>query len=128
VKPSRGFLSAPAIKTTINVDGGEEMESRHEHATLVPAEHVNTGLSQIGVVVYDDSIFRDALLARCAAGLVATGYRLGGVVQSNWQVSPWRPGAQHPEDAVEDTAVGHPWHAARLVRQHRHDGGPLIIG
>jgi nucleoside-triphosphatase THEP1 len=59
------------------------MESRHEHATLIPAEHVNTGLSQIGVVVYDDGLFRDALLARCAAGLVASGYRLGGVVQSN---------------------------------------------
>ena len=34
-------------------------------------------------MVYDDGLFRDALLARCAAGLVASGYRLGGVVQSN---------------------------------------------
>jgi nucleoside-triphosphatase THEP1 len=59
------------------------MEWRREHATLIPAEHVNAGLSQIGAVVYDDGLFRDALLARCAAGLVAAGYRLGGLVQSN---------------------------------------------
>ena len=59
------------------------MEWRHEHAALVPAEHANPDLSQIGVVVYDDGLVRDALLARCAAGLVASGYRLGGVVQSN---------------------------------------------
>ena len=59
------------------------MKWRHEHATLIPAEHVNPGLRQIGVVICDDGFFRDALLARCAAGLVASGYRLGGVVQSN---------------------------------------------
>ena len=67
MKPSRGFLCA----------------RRHEHATLIPADRAIHGLSQIGVVVYDDGLFRDALLARCAAGLVASGYRLGGVVQSN---------------------------------------------
>ena len=59
------------------------MEWRGEHATLIPAEYVNPGLSQIAAVVYDDGLFRDALLARCAAGLVAAGYRLGGLVQSN---------------------------------------------
>ena len=59
------------------------MEWRHEHATLIPAEHANPCLSQIGVVIDDDGLFRDALIAQCAAGLVASGYRLGGVVQSN---------------------------------------------
>ena len=63
------------------------MEWRYEHATLIPVEirgeHVNSGLSQIGVVVYDDGLFSDALIAQCAAGLAASGYRLGGVVQSN---------------------------------------------
>ncbi len=59
------------------------MEWPLEHPTLIPAEHANPGLSQIGVVVYDDGLFGDALVARCAAGLAATGYRLGGVVQSN---------------------------------------------
>jgi nucleoside-triphosphatase THEP1 len=70
-------------------DGGEEtMEGRHENATLIPAtliptEHANPDPCQIGVVVYGDGLFADALIAQCAAGLVASGYRLGGVVQSN---------------------------------------------
>ncbi len=34
------------------------------------------------------------------------------------EVSPRRPGPQYPKDAVEDTAVVHPWNATRLVRQH----------
>ena len=59
------------------------MEWPHERATSIPAEHANPDLSQIGVVVYDDGLFGDALIAQCAAGLVASGYRLGGVVQSN---------------------------------------------
>jgi len=66
------------------------MEWRHEHATLIPAEYAkipaeqaNPGLSQTGMVVHDVGLFRDALLAQCAAGLAASGYRLGGVVQSN---------------------------------------------
>jgi nucleoside-triphosphatase THEP1 len=59
------------------------MEWRHEHATLIPAEHACLGLSQIGVVVYDDGLLADALIVQCAAGLIASGYRLGGVVQSN---------------------------------------------
>jgi len=69
------------------------MEGRHENATLIPAtlipatliplERANPDLSQIGVVVYGDGLFRDALIAQCAADLAASGYRLGGVVQSN---------------------------------------------
>jgi nucleoside-triphosphatase THEP1 len=59
------------------------MEWRHEHTTLIPAEHANPDLSRIGVVVYDDGLVGDALIARCAAGLAASGYRLGGIVQSN---------------------------------------------
>jgi nucleoside-triphosphatase THEP1 len=66
------------------IDGGEEtMEWHHDHATLIPAAHANPGLSQIGVVVYDDGLFGDALIAQCAADLLASGYRLGGLVQSN---------------------------------------------
>src|SRR5262249_35429178 len=66
------------------------MEERNRSGTmsmlhLIPAElspNMQT-LCQIGAVVYDDGLFGDALIARCAAGLVASGYRLGGVVQSN---------------------------------------------
>jgi nucleoside-triphosphatase THEP1 len=63
------------------------MEWQYEPATLthveIRTEHLNYGLSQLGVVVYDNGLFNDALIAQCAAGLVASGYRLGGVVQSN---------------------------------------------
>ena len=61
------------------------MEWHHEHAVLipVPAEHANPDLSQIGVVVYGDGLFADALIAQCAADLAVSGFRLGGVVQSN---------------------------------------------
>lgn len=61
----------------------ETMEWRHEHAPLHPAEHADPGLSQIGVVAYDDGLVRDALIAQCATDLAASGYRLGGIVQSN---------------------------------------------
>src|SRR5262249_2905112 len=64
-------------------DGGEEiMEWRHKHASLIPTKHANPCLSQIGIVVYDDGLCRDAVIAQCAADLLASGYRLGGVVPS----------------------------------------------
>jgi nucleoside-triphosphatase THEP1 len=84
----------------------KRMEWRYEPATLIPvefrAEHVNPGLSQIGVVVYDDGLFSDALIAQCAAGLVASGYRLGGVVQSNVH----RRGRRRCEMYVKDLLGG----------------------
>jgi hypothetical protein len=33
-----------------------------------------------------------------------------------------------PKDAIEDTRVIHPRHAAQLVGQHRLDGSPFLIG
>jgi hypothetical protein len=44
------------------------------------------------------------------------------------QVTPRRPGPQDPEDAIKDAAVIHSRHAARLVWQHRLDGGPFVVG
>jgi nucleoside-triphosphatase THEP1 len=55
---------------------------RHD-APLIPAEHTNPDLSRIGAVVYGDGLFGDALIAQSAARLVVSGYRLGGIVQSN---------------------------------------------
>src|SRR5262245_27245244 len=43
------------------------------------------------------------------------------------QVAPWRPRSQYPENTIEDATVIHSWYAARLIRQHRFDGGPLIV-
>lgn len=78
------------------------MEWCHEHATLIPAEHANPDLSQIGVVVYGDGLFADALTAQCAAGLLASGYRLGGVVQSNAH----QPGRRRCDMYVKDLLGG----------------------
>jgi nucleoside-triphosphatase THEP1 len=84
-----GDKMTPSTSHHETTDGGEEtMEGRHENAalipaTLIPTEHANPDLSPIGVVVYGDGLFRDALIAQSAADLAASGYRLGGVVQSN---------------------------------------------
>jgi nucleoside-triphosphatase THEP1 len=63
------------------------MEWHHEPARRIPieipAEDVNLCLTQIGAVVYDDGLCSDALIAQCAARLVASGHRLAGIVQSN---------------------------------------------
>jgi hypothetical protein len=86
----RAVFSAPAtessrraaIKKRLMEERKRIMEWHYEPATLIPveirAEHVDPGLSQIGVVVYDDGLFSDALIAQCAADLVASGCRLGG--------------------------------------------------
>jgi nucleoside-triphosphatase THEP1 len=82
------------------------MEWHYEPATLTPveirAEHISPGLTQIGLVVYDDGLFADALIVQCAAGLVASGYRLGGVVQSNTS----RPGRRRCDMYVKDLLGG----------------------
>lgn len=45
-----------------------------------------------------------------------------------WQIAPGCSGPQDPKDAVQNTAVIHAGHAARLVRQHWLDGSPLVVG
>jgi nucleoside-triphosphatase THEP1 len=77
------------------------MKWRHEGAPLTPPEHANPE-SRIGLVAYDEGLLRDALIARCAAGLVASGYRLGGIVQSNSQ----RHGRRRCDMYVKDLLGG----------------------
>jgi len=76
------------------------MEWRHQ--PLLPAEHAAAGPSQIGVVVYDDGLVRDALITRCATDLAASVYRLGGIVQSNAH----RPGRRRCDMYVKDLLGG----------------------
>lgn len=78
------------------------MEWRREHAALIPVEHAAPSLSQLGVVVYDDGLSADILIAQCAAALAASGYRLGGIVQSN----PHRPGRRRCDMFVKDLLGG----------------------
>jgi nucleoside-triphosphatase THEP1 len=78
------------------------MEWRREHAAFIPAEHAAPSLSQLGVIVYDDGLSADILIARCGAALAAAGYRLGGIVQSN----PHRPGRRRCDMFVKDLLGG----------------------
>lgn len=78
------------------------MAWRHERAQFIAAENGTPGLSRLGVVVYDDGLFADALIAQCATALIASGYRLGGVVQSN----PHRDGRRRCDMYVRDLLGG----------------------
>ena len=82
------------------------MECHYEPATIIPdeirTEHANPGPSQIGAVVYDDGLFSDAVIAQCADVLIASGYRLGGIVQSNAH----RPGRRRCDMFVKDLLGG----------------------
>lgn len=78
------------------------MQWRREHATFIAAEQDTAGLSRLGVVVYDDGLVADAVIAQCAATLAASGYRLGGIVQSN----PHRPGRRRCDMYVKDLLGG----------------------
>jgi nucleoside-triphosphatase THEP1 len=84
----------------------KRMEWQYEPAALIPveirAEHLNSGQSQVGVVVYGDGLCREAVIAQCAADLVASGYRLGGVVQSNAH----RRGRRRCDMYVKDLMAG----------------------
>src|SRR5262249_42944996 len=46
----------------------------------------------------------------------------------NREIAPWRARSQDPEDAIQNAAVIHSRHAARLIGQHRLDGSPFIVG
>jgi nucleoside-triphosphatase THEP1 len=71
-------------------------------ATLIPTEHAKADPSPIGVVVYGDGLVADAAIAQCAADLAASGFRLGGVVQSNTH----RPGRRRCDMYVKDLLGG----------------------
>lgn len=77
----------------------ETMEQRR-------APHISAGsgpdTNPIGVVAYDDGLVRDALMAQCAADLATSGYRLGGIVQSN----PHREGRRRCDMYVKDLLGG----------------------
>ena len=72
------------------------------HSELVHADHGAVRALPLGVVVYDDSLEADNLLAQVAADLAASGYRLGGVVQS----SVHRPGRRKCDMYLRDLSSG----------------------
>src|SRR5258708_12755559 len=85
-------------------------------------DHLDSSIMGSGKCVYDAA--PDTSPPPPNEAVVACGVqtkRLG-------QVTPRRSGAQDPKDAIEDTTVVHPRNATRLVRQHRLDSNPFIIG
>src|SRR5262245_47432714 len=66
----------------------------------------------------------DASPSPANEAVVASGVRTEVIRQ----VAPWCSRTQDPEDAIENTPVVHPWHATRLIRQHRSDGCPFVVG
>src|SRR5579884_2088258 len=82
--------------------GEEAMEWHPEYGALIPGEDVHPSRSELAGVVYEDGLVADAFIARSAAALVASGYRLGGVVQSN----PLRTGRRRCDMYVKDLFAG----------------------
>lgn len=78
------------------------MERYLSHAEMIPALQASRALSQLAVVIYDNGLVADTLIARCAADLAASGHRLGGVVQSNTH----RPGKRRCDMYLKDLLDG----------------------
>jgi len=91
------------------------------HADDRRVDHLHGGIMGASQSVHD--LGPDARPPPANEAIVASSVRTEVVRQ----VAPRRSRSQDPEDAIEDTTVVHPWHAARLVRQHRLDGRPLIV-
>lgn len=85
-------------------------------------DHLHRRIMSGGQRVHDAA--PDASPPPANEAVVASGRRTEVIRQ----VAPWCSGSQDPEDAIKDTPVVHPRHATRLVRQHRFDGGPFMVG
>ena len=92
------------------------------HADNRRVDHLHRRIMGSGQRVHDAA--PDASPSPANEAVVAGGVRTEVI----GQVAPWCSRSQDPEDAIEDTPVVHPWHAARLVRQHRLDGRPFMVG
>ena len=92
------------------------------HADNRSVDHLDSGVMGSGKCVYDPA--PDTSPSPANEAVVACGVR----TKRRGQITPGCSGAQDPENPIEDTTVVYPRNATRLVRQHRLDGSPLIIG
>src|SRR5262249_19478660 len=92
------------------------------HADDRRIDHLQCGVMSASQCIHDPA--PDARSTPTNEAVVAGSVRTERIRQ----IAPRCPRSQDPEDATEDTTVIHPWHATRLVGQHRLDGSPLIIG
>src|ERR1041384_549385 len=79
-------------------------------------DHLHGGIMGAGQRVHNAD--PDASSSPTNEAIVAGRVR----TEVDWQVAPRCSRSEDPEDAIEDTTVIHPWHAARLIRQHRLNG------
>src|SRR5258708_3173870 len=92
------------------------------HADNGGVDHLDSSIMGSGKCVYDAA--SDTSPPPPNEAVVACGVR----TKRLGQVTPSRSGAQEPKEAIEDTTVVHPRNGTRLVRQHRLDSNPFIIG
>src|SRR5262249_17450370 len=92
------------------------------HADNRRVDHLHGCIVRSGQCVHDPA--PDASPPPANETIVAGGMGAEAIRQ----IAPGCPGSQNPEDAIEDATVVRPRDAARLVRQHRLDGSPLIVG
>src|SRR6516162_11288662 len=97
-RPSHGLLS-------VSDDAGPVLM----HPDNRGVDHLHRRIMGGGQRVHDAA--PDASPSPANEAVVAGGVRTEVI----GQVAPWCSGSQHPEDAIEDTPVVHPWHTARLV-------------
>jgi hypothetical protein len=79
------------------------------HADNGGVDHLHGGIMGAGQSVHD--LGPHARPSPANEAIVAGRVRTEDV----WQIAPRRPRSQDPEDAIEDTTVINPWHAARFV-------------
>jgi hypothetical protein len=92
------------------------------HADNGGVDHLDSGIMGTGKRVYDaapDTSPPPANESVVASCVWAERLR---------QITPGCSRSQDPEDAIEDTTVVYPRNSTRLVRQHRLDSRPLIVG
>src|SRR6267378_7616684 len=92
------------------------------HADNGRVYHLHRGVMSPGECTHD--LGPDACSSPANEAIVAGRVR----TEVDWQVAPRCSRSQDPEDAIENTTVIHPWHAPRLVGQHRLDGSPFLVG
>ncbi len=91
----------------------------HPHDRSV--DHLDGGIMGSGERIHDPA--PDPGAAPAHKAVVAGGVGTKGARE----VTPRGTGPQHPKDAIQDTPIVYPWHAASLVGQHRSDGCPFIV-
>ena len=92
------------------------------HANNGSIDHLDSGIMGSGNRIYDAA--PDPSPPPPDETVIASGVR---TIRFR-QITPGCSRSQDPEDAIEDTTVVYPRNAARLVRQHRLDDSPFMVG